>query len=161
MCPLTTQAMLDAKAMLGRAGSRVQLLGIGANPAALSLEDVMSCPQLHGMVRAWHLLTGSLPQLKRVWKAYAVEAAIERGMILHAPAPFVIDPQGEVFITQQSYSAERRSIAAAARGTPARLGGAHSPHSRRGPLSVAPNAPTSWPLHISLMTWRYRRDLSV
>jgi cytochrome oxidase Cu insertion factor (SCO1/SenC/PrrC family) len=66
ICPLTTQAMLDAKAMLGRAGSRVQLLGIDANPAAISLEDVMSYSQLHGMVRAWHFLTGSLPQLKRV-----------------------------------------------------------------------------------------------
>jgi cytochrome c biogenesis protein CcmG/thiol:disulfide interchange protein DsbE len=108
ICPLTTQAMLDAKAMLGRAGSRVQLLGIDANPAAISLEDVMSYSQLHGMVHAWHFLTGSLPQLKRVWKAYTVEAAIERGMITHTPALFVIDPQGrkaKVFITQQSYSA--------------------------------------------------------
>ena len=108
ICPLTTQAMLDAQAMLGRAGSRVQLLGIDANPAAISLEDVMSYSQLHGMVHAWHFLTGSLPQLKRVWKAYAVEAAIERGMITHTPALFVIDPQGrkaKVFITQQSYSA--------------------------------------------------------
>jgi cytochrome oxidase Cu insertion factor (SCO1/SenC/PrrC family)/thiol-disulfide isomerase/thioredoxin len=108
ICPLTTQAMLDAKAMLGRAGSRVQLLGIDANPAAISLEDVMSYSQLHGMLHAWHFLTGSLPQLKRVWKAYAVEAAIERGMITHTPALFVIDPQGrkaKVFITQQSYSA--------------------------------------------------------
>jgi cytochrome oxidase Cu insertion factor (SCO1/SenC/PrrC family)/thiol-disulfide isomerase/thioredoxin len=108
VCPLTTQAMLDAKAMLGRAGSRVQLLGIDANPAAISLEDVTSYSQLHGMVHAWHFLTGSLPQLKRVWKAYAVEAAIEHGMITHTPALFVIDPQGrkaKVFITQQSYSA--------------------------------------------------------
>jgi cytochrome oxidase Cu insertion factor (SCO1/SenC/PrrC family)/thiol-disulfide isomerase/thioredoxin len=108
VCPLTTQAMLDARAMLGRAGSRVQLLGIDANPAAISLEDVMSYSRLHGMARAWHFLTGSLPQLERVWKAYAVEAAIERGMITHTPALFVIDPQGrkaKVFITQQSYSA--------------------------------------------------------
>ena len=68
----------------------------------------MSYSQLHGMVHAWHFLTGSLPQLKRVWKAYTVEAAIERGMITHTPALFVIDPQGrkaKVFITQQSYSA--------------------------------------------------------
>ncbi len=108
ICPLTTQAMLDARAMLGRAGSRVQLLGIDANPAAISLEDVMSYSQLHGMVHAWQFLTGSLAQLKRVWKAYAVEAAIEHGMITHTPALFVIDPQGrkaKVFITQQSYSA--------------------------------------------------------
>ncbi len=77
VCPLTTSAMLDAKAMLGRAGSRVQLLGIDANPASISLEDVWSYSELHGMLHAWHFLTGSLPQLKRVWKQYAVEAAID------------------------------------------------------------------------------------
>ncbi len=108
VCPLTTTAMLDAKAMLGRAGSRVQLLGVDANPAATSLEDVWSYSQLHGMLHAWHFMTGSLAQLRRVWKRYAVEAAIERGQITHTPALFVIDPHGreaKVYITQMSYAA--------------------------------------------------------
>jgi cytochrome oxidase Cu insertion factor (SCO1/SenC/PrrC family)/thiol-disulfide isomerase/thioredoxin len=108
ICPLTTSAMLQAKAMLGTAGSRVQLLGIDANPAAMSLEDVWSYSELHGMLRAWRFLTGSLSQLQRVWKAYAVEAAIDHGLITHTPALFVIGPQGEkakVYITQQSYAA--------------------------------------------------------
>jgi cytochrome oxidase Cu insertion factor (SCO1/SenC/PrrC family)/thiol-disulfide isomerase/thioredoxin len=108
VCPLTTSAMLDAKAMLGRAGSRVQLLGVDANPSATSLEDVWSYSELHGMLHAWRFLTGSLPQLKQVWRQYAVEAAIEQGQITHTPALFVIDPQGRkarVYITQMSYSA--------------------------------------------------------
>ena len=108
VCPLTTTAMLDAKAMLGQAGSRVQLLGIDANPAATSLEDVWSYSELHGMLHAWHFLTGSLPQLRQVWKRYGVEAAVERGQITHTPALFVIGPEGrkaEVYITQMSYSA--------------------------------------------------------
>jgi cytochrome oxidase Cu insertion factor (SCO1/SenC/PrrC family)/thiol-disulfide isomerase/thioredoxin len=108
VCPLTTTAMLDAKAMLGSAGSRVQLLGIDANPKAISLEDVLSYSQLHGMLHAWHFLTGSLAQLRRVWKAYGVEAAVQHGMITHTPALFVIDPRGhkaKVYVTQQSYSA--------------------------------------------------------
>ena len=50
ICPLTTTAMLEAKAMLGPAGARVQLLGIDANPKATSLEDVLSYSQLHGML---------------------------------------------------------------------------------------------------------------
>jgi cytochrome oxidase Cu insertion factor (SCO1/SenC/PrrC family)/thiol-disulfide isomerase/thioredoxin len=107
-CPLTTSAMLDAKAMLGAAGSRVQLLGIDANPAATSLEDVWSYSELHGMQHAWHFLTGSRPELARVWKQYGVEAAIERGQITHTPALFVIDPRGRearIYITQMSYSA--------------------------------------------------------
>ena len=108
LCPLTTAAMLDAKAMLGAAGSRVQLLGVDANPAATSLEDVFSYSELHGMLHEWDFLTGSLPQLRRVWRAYAVEAEIQRGLISHTPALFVIDPRGreaKVYITQQSYAA--------------------------------------------------------
>jgi cytochrome oxidase Cu insertion factor (SCO1/SenC/PrrC family)/thiol-disulfide isomerase/thioredoxin len=107
-CPLTTTAMMDAKAMLGKAGSQVQLLGVDANPDAISLEDVWSYSELHGMLHAWHFLTGSLSQLKRVWKEYAVEAAVAHGEISHTPALFVIDPHGrraKVYITQMSYTA--------------------------------------------------------
>ncbi|MGA2013675.1 MAG: redoxin domain-containing protein [Solirubrobacteraceae bacterium] len=108
ICPMTTTAMLDAKAMLGPAASRVQLLGVDANPASISLEDVSSYSQLHGMVHQWHFLTGSLPALKRVWKDYAVYADIQHGLIAHTPALYIISPQGikaKVYITQQSYSA--------------------------------------------------------
>ena len=108
ICPMTTTAMLDAKAMLGAAGSDVQLLGVDANPASTSLEDVWSYSQLHGMLHAWRFLTGSLTQLRRVWKDYAVYADIEHGLIAHTPALYVIGPQGQqekVYITQQSYSA--------------------------------------------------------
>ncbi|MGZ4184103.1 MAG: redoxin domain-containing protein [Solirubrobacteraceae bacterium] len=107
VCPLTTSAMLQAKAMLGRDGSRVQLLGVDANPHAISLENVWSYSELHGMLHDWHFLTGSLPQLKSVWKQYAVEAAVEAGQITHTPALFVIDPRGRkarVYITQMSYA---------------------------------------------------------
>jgi cytochrome oxidase Cu insertion factor (SCO1/SenC/PrrC family)/thiol-disulfide isomerase/thioredoxin len=107
VCPLTTSAMLQAKAMLGKAGSQVQLLGVDANPHAISLENVWSYSELHGMLHDWHFLTGSLPQLTRVWKRYAIEAAVDAGEITHTPALFVIDPQGrkaKVYITQMSYS---------------------------------------------------------
>ena len=108
ICPLTTTAMRDAQRMLGPAGSRVQLLGIDANPKATSIADVLSYSQLHGMLGRWHFLTGSLPQLRRVWGDYHVQADIERGLIEHTPALYVIDPQGRlrrVYVTQQSYSA--------------------------------------------------------
>ena len=36
VCPLTTQSMLEAKQLLGPAGSQVQLLGVDANPDAIS-----------------------------------------------------------------------------------------------------------------------------
>jgi len=108
ICPLTTTAMVDAKAMLGSAASRVELLGIDANPTATSVADVRSYSEVHGMVHSWDFLTGSLAALKQVWKAYKIEVAIDQGQIDHTPALFVIDPQGrlaKLYLTQQSYAA--------------------------------------------------------
>ncbi len=107
ICPLTTTAMLAAKRMMGAASSQVQLLGVDANPKATALQDVLSYSQLHGMLREWHFLTGSLSQLKRVWSTYHIEAAIEAGQIAHTPAVYVIDPHGKlakIYTTQQSYT---------------------------------------------------------
>ena len=108
ICPLTTTAMVDAKAMLGSAASRVQLLGIDANPTATAVANVRAYSELHGMVHQWQFLTGSLSELKQVWKAYKIDVAIEQGQIDHTPALFVIDPEGRLarlYLTQQSYAA--------------------------------------------------------
>jgi cytochrome c biogenesis protein CcmG/thiol:disulfide interchange protein DsbE len=107
VCPLTTTAMVTAKRLLGPAGSRVALLGIDANPTATSIADVRAYSEVHGMTRAWRFLTGSSAQLRRVWKAYHIEVAIQHGQIDHTPALFVIDPAGrfaKVYLTQMSYS---------------------------------------------------------
>ncbi len=53
-------------------------------------------PQLHGMLHAWHFLTGSLPQLRKVWKDYGIQAAVQGGQIAHTPALFVIDTHGRL-----------------------------------------------------------------
>lgn len=108
MCPLTTTAMLDAKAMLGAAGSQVQLVGVDANPKATSIEDVLSYSEVHGMVHAWEFLTGSLPQLRTVWHDYSIGVEINHNLVDHEPAVFVINPHGQLaklFLTQQSYAA--------------------------------------------------------
>jgi len=108
VCPLTTAALVQAKAMLGAAGSQVQLLGIDANPKAISVEDVLSYSQLHGMLYQWRYLTGSLSQLQSVWKAYSVGVTINANQIDHEPAIFVITPDGKLaklYLTQMAYSA--------------------------------------------------------
>jgi cytochrome oxidase Cu insertion factor (SCO1/SenC/PrrC family)/thiol-disulfide isomerase/thioredoxin len=146
VCPLTTQAMLDAKAMLGSAGAQVQLLGIDANPRSTSLEDVWSYSQLHGMLHAWHFLTGSLPQLERVWKAYAIYAAIEHGEVTHTPALFVISPRGEeakVYLTQMSYSAVGQLGKLLAEEASSLLPGHPPVHSTFSYAPIAPITPTT------------------
>jgi cytochrome oxidase Cu insertion factor (SCO1/SenC/PrrC family)/thiol-disulfide isomerase/thioredoxin len=108
ICPLTTTAMLDAKRMLGPAARKVQLLGVDANPKATAIDDVLSYTQVHGLTGKWQFLTGSLAQLRHVWHAYGIQASIQRGLISHTPALYVIDRQGRLrrlYMTQQSYSA--------------------------------------------------------
>ena len=108
VCPLTTAALVDAKAMLGAAASQVQLLGINANPRDTSIEDVLSYSQLHGMLYQWRYLTGSLPQLQAVWKDYSVGVTVNQNQIDHEPAVFVINQQGrlvKLYLTQLAYSA--------------------------------------------------------
>lgn len=107
VCPLTTTAMVDAKRFLGAAGAHVQLLGVDANPRATAVRDVRAYSKTHGMLHQWRFLTGSLPQLTRVWKAYNIAVEIAQGQIDHTPALFVIGPQGRIrklFMTQMSYA---------------------------------------------------------
>jgi cytochrome oxidase Cu insertion factor (SCO1/SenC/PrrC family) len=108
VCPLTTAALVDAKAMLGSAASQVQLLGIDANPKATAIDDVLSYSQLHGMLYQWRFLTGSLPQLESVWKDYSVGVTVSQNQVDHEPAIFVINQQGrleKLYLTQLAYSA--------------------------------------------------------
>ena len=112
VCPLTTQSMVLAKELLGKAGSSVQLLGVDANPDAIKVSDVMDYSRVHGMVNQWDFLTGSLAQLKSVWKAYNIAVQIEAGQIDHTPALYVIDQQGrlqKVYLTQMAYSSVTQS----------------------------------------------------
>jgi cytochrome oxidase Cu insertion factor (SCO1/SenC/PrrC family) len=112
VCPLTTQSMLEAKQMLGAAGDQVQLLGVDANPTATSVSDVLAYSRAHGMVNQWDFLTGSLAQLKSVWRAYDIEVQIEKGQIDHTPALFVIDQRGreqKLYLTQMAYSSVGQS----------------------------------------------------
>jgi cytochrome oxidase Cu insertion factor (SCO1/SenC/PrrC family) len=112
VCPLTTQSMLQAKQLLGPAGSQVQLLGVDANPDAVSVADVLSYSRTHALVNQWNFLTGSLAELKATWKSYDIAVQIEQGQIDHTPALFVIDQQGrerKLYLTQMAYSSVGQS----------------------------------------------------
>jgi cytochrome oxidase Cu insertion factor (SCO1/SenC/PrrC family) len=107
ICPLTTTALLRAKKLLGPAASGVELLGIGANPEKTEVKWVRAYSRAHGMLHKWRFLTGSLPALKRVWRAYGIEAAVVNGSIDHTPATYVIDSRGResrLYQTVMAYS---------------------------------------------------------
>ena len=112
VCPLTTQSMVLAKELLGKAGDSVQLLGVDANPDAVGVSNVMAYSRVHGMINQWDFLTGSLAQLKPVWKSYDIAVQIESDQIDHTPALYVIDQKGtlqKVYLTQMAYSSVTQS----------------------------------------------------
>jgi cytochrome oxidase Cu insertion factor (SCO1/SenC/PrrC family) len=112
VCPLTTQSMVLAKELLGKAGKSVQLLGVDANPDAIKVSNVLAYSRVHAMTNQWDFLTGSAAQLKAVWKAYGIAVQIESGNIDHTPALYVIDQQGtlrKVYLTQMAYSSVTQS----------------------------------------------------
>ena len=107
VCPLTTQSMLAAKDLLGKDGDRVQLLGIDANPAATKTSDVMAYSRSHGMVNQWDFLTGTLSELKAVWKRYDIYVQITKGQVDHTPALYIIDSRGReqtIYLTTMAYA---------------------------------------------------------
>ena len=137
ICPLTTVSMVEAKQLLGAAGSRVQLLGVDANPRATSVSDVMAYSRAHGLVNQWDFLTGTMPQLQAAWRGFHIAVQIQRGTIDHTPALFVIDPQGRertVYLTQMNYA----SITQAAQVIAARVASllpGHPPLAKRSSLA--------------------------
>ncbi len=72
----------------------------------------MDYSRVHGMINQWDFLTGSLAQLKSVWKSYDIAVQIESGQIDHTPALYVVDQQGKlqkVYLTQMAYSSITQS----------------------------------------------------
>ena len=146
VCPLTTQSMLLAKELLGKAGTSVQLLGVDANPDAISVSDVLSYSRVHGMVNQWDFLTGSLAQLKATWAAYHVAVQIQAGQIDHTPALYVIDQQGrqqKVYLTQMAYASVGQSAQVLAEEVASLLPGHPKLVSQQSLAAIAPQTPAA------------------
>jgi cytochrome oxidase Cu insertion factor (SCO1/SenC/PrrC family) len=132
ICPLTTTSLLQAVSLLGPAGQRVQLLGIDANPKATRVSDVHAYSVAHNMLHSWDFLTGTLPQLEQVWKAYHVYVQAIRNNIDHEPAIYLITPDGReqsIFLTQMAYTGTDQQAQVLADATAAVLPG--HPHVRQ------------------------------
>ena len=151
VCPLTTSVMTQARSLLGAAGSRVQLLGVDANPRAASVADVRAYSAAHGVLNQWDFLTGTPAQLRAVWQRYSVAVQIQQGLIDHTPALYLIGPRGreqEVYLTQLAYASIGQSAQIIAHAA-ARLLPGDPPLSRLGPETyirgIPPTARTALP----------------
>lgn len=176
--PMTTAALLDAKTMLGAAGSQVQLLGIDASPTAISVSAVRSYSEFHGMLSRWSFLTGSSSQLRSVWQAYSVGGVtLSQSQADQSPAVFVIAPDGKLaklYLTRQSYAAVGQfgqlladEAARLLPGHPtapshlsyAKLAGTSPaatttlPRAKGGNVTIGPGDPAQSRLYLFLATW--------
>jgi cytochrome oxidase Cu insertion factor (SCO1/SenC/PrrC family) len=152
ICPLTTQSMLAAKELLGKAGDNVQLLGIDANPAATSTADVMAYSRSHGLVNQWDFLTGTLPELKAVWKHYDIYVQIIKDQVDHTPALFIIDTRGreqKIYLTTMAYASITQAAQVMASEAASLLPG-HPPLASMRSLAyiggLSPDAPATMPV---------------
>ena len=138
ICPLTTSTLTAAKDDLGTNSSRVQLLGINANPLATTVGDVRAYSAAHDLLYRWNFLTGSVADLSAVWEAYHVYTAVTGTGIDHDPVVIVIDPAGReraIFHTAMSYASVAVQAAQLAQAIAATLGVAAA-QSTPAPTSV-------------------------
>jgi len=99
-CPIIASEFVQATRMLGSASSRVALVAVVANPIYHSLEDVGAFDRQEGLDRVpnWYFLTGTVSQLRAVWKSYDMQVVVAGGgqMIVHSEVAYVIDPSGHI-----------------------------------------------------------------
>ncbi len=97
-CPLIAQEFREAGQLLGNDSKRVELVAVVANNIYYSpaFTNAFDRQERLDTVPNWLYLTGTLPQLTRVWRAYgvAVESLPGGAMVAHSDLAFVIDGAG-------------------------------------------------------------------
>ena len=97
-CPLIAQEFRQADQLLGGRSRQVEMVAVVTNPlytqpgytAAFDRQEHMNT------LPNWQYLTGSVAQLKKVWRQYGIAAQIlpAGGMIGHSDIAYVIDRSG-------------------------------------------------------------------
>jgi cytochrome oxidase Cu insertion factor (SCO1/SenC/PrrC family) len=99
-CPLIAQEFRQAGQLLGTASRKMELVAIAANPVyyQLAYTRAFDRQEYLDQVPNWLFLTGSVAQLKQVWKDYGLFAEIlpAGSMVGHPDVAFVIDGAGRV-----------------------------------------------------------------
>ena len=99
-CPLIAQEFRGAGELLGANSKRVELVAVVANPIYRSIAFTQAFDRQERMdkVPNWLYLTGTPPQLTKVWRAYniAVQTEPAGAMVAHSDIAFVIDGAGHM-----------------------------------------------------------------
>jgi cytochrome oxidase Cu insertion factor (SCO1/SenC/PrrC family) len=99
-CPLIAQEFRAAGQLLGASARQVELVAVVANPVyhQVAYTQAFDRQERLAQVPNWLYLTGSVPQLRQVWKDYGITAQIlpAGSMIGHPDLAYVIDRAGRV-----------------------------------------------------------------
>ncbi len=98
ICPIVSEEFIDAYHRLGPLAGKVVFAAVNVNPYHASVSDVALFSREHQLtsIPGWHFLTGPVPRLRAVWRAYNIEVQA-RGSntdTVHTSAVYFIDPQG-------------------------------------------------------------------
>ena len=108
LCPIVSQDFVDADRALGAAASRIAFVGFNVNQFHAGIRDVLAFSRQHGLeaLPNWHFLTGSTPELKRVWDAYSIGVEPNpAGDVVHTALMEFIDPAGRTrWVAQPDYN---------------------------------------------------------
>jgi cytochrome oxidase Cu insertion factor (SCO1/SenC/PrrC family) len=99
-CPLIAQEFRAAARLLGAASKQVELVAIVTNPIYHQVADTVAFDRQEHLAQVpnWRYLTGSVPQLRQVWRNYGISAEIlpAGSMIGHQDVAYIIDAAGRV-----------------------------------------------------------------
>jgi cytochrome oxidase Cu insertion factor (SCO1/SenC/PrrC family) len=97
-CPLIAQEFRQADQQLAGQARKVDFVAIVANPIYRSAAFTNAFDRQEGLTHLtnWYFLTGSVPQLQRVWNSYGVlvNTLAAGAMVAHSDLAFVIDSLG-------------------------------------------------------------------
>ena len=97
-CPVIASEFRIADGYLGRDARRVEMVAVNANPRYITPDYLAAFDQQEGLehVPNWLYLTGSLSELRHVWKSYGEAVIYLPGgaMIGHSEYAWVIDSSG-------------------------------------------------------------------
>lgn len=106
VCPIIGEQMAAADRALGPLAKNVEFVAVDSNPIYRSLSEVRAFDSelLLNHLRNWQYLTGSLPQLERVWAAFSIRIDLPRlQMVAHPTVLYFIKPGDQEFsLTQDS-----------------------------------------------------------
>lgn len=97
VCPLVGRELLAVDRQLGDRASAVAYVAVNTNTDHASVADVAAFTERSGLgsLPNWWFLTGTAPELERVWKDYYIGVRDGPGGHLdHTAAVYVLDPEG-------------------------------------------------------------------